>query len=782
LSVLAAALVAGVGVAEIRSVVPVAALAVLSAAALCALLTARRRALAALVLVFALGLLRGAVGWESADRGRAALDPAEISRPGWHAGVIRGPVLESARGYRAVLDSGGRRLLLTAVGPGPRPLPGDRVRAWGRLGTEPRYLAGGGAIERERRRVSAAGAVARLVTGADHVEIHGAERSVWRGVARLQRRIAAAIAGRDPGGDGAAVVAALVSGDRSAIGDELSAALRRAGVGHLLAVSGLHIGALAWLVFSVTRRLWAMLGRAASAIDPEVAASLASLAAAGAYAAITGGRPSALRALLVVAVLLLGRARARRARVIDALGAAAIALLLHRPALLFDPSFQMSFGAAAVLSIAFGGRPPRRTWGGRCASLVIASAWATAATAPVAAAMFGEIAPVAALTNVVAIPAVALFVLPVALAGTAIAAIAPGIGGALLDLAIAAADVLCAGSRAVAAVAPSFPLPALSGLEMIAWAAALGALLWATRRRHLGAALLGVALAAATLASALWPPPPGGLRVTFIDVGQGDAALVETPGGAAILIDTGGLPGGRRLDRRSIEVPGARAVLPLLRERRIRALDVVALSHPHPDHHGGLGALIGAVEIREVWAVPGPGAVPDLDAVLRALAVTGTEVRAPPESIDIGGVRVEVLAPRYLGRIAADPVSSVNDNSMVLAIEYAGRRILFTGDIEVDGEELLLADRRGRLRADLVKVAHHGSSTSSTESFVAATGAAHAIISCGRGNRFGFPDGGVVDRWRAAGARIIRTDVVGSITASIDRGGAISVETAAPIE
>ena len=774
LFVLAAAMVAGAVAGQSRPMALIAALSVLSAAVL--MLLVWRSQIAGVVLAGAIGLTCGA--GDRAGDDRAGVRPVDIAQPGWHTGVIRGPAIGSAGGYRAVLETSDGRLLVTAVGEGAPPLPGDRVRAHGRLDTEARYLGWG--VAGERQRLRAAGVIARLVTSTDRIAIvePAAERSGWRPAARLQRRIAGSIEARDPESDGAAVIAALVTGDRSGIDDELSEALRRAGVGHLLAVSGLHIGALAWLVFAAVRRVWSAAGDAR--IDPDTTAAFASLAVSIAYAMTTGGRPSALRALLVIAVLLIGRARALRARITDALGVAALILVALEPAVVFDPSFQMSFGAAAVLSLAFAGRRPGSV-AGRVRDLAAASAWASAATAPAAAALFGELAPVAVLTNIVAIPAVALVVLPLAMIGAALSLVAAPLGGPPLDLAIAGADLLCAGSRLVARVAPALPLPPLAPLELAGWIAGLAALLAARRRRRPLLALAGAALCAAVIAAASWSPPPGGLRVTFIDVGQGDAALVETPGGEAMLIDTGGLPGGGDLERRQVEAPGARAVLPLLRYRGIRRLAVVAVSHPHPDHHAGLGALLGAVDIDEVWIVSDRPLPPPLAAVLRALRVGGARVRAPPERRSLGGVAIEVLAPRYLGRLAADPVSSVNDNSMVLALGYAGRRVLFTGDIEADGEELLLGNRRDRLRADAVKVAHHGSRTSSIEPFVAATGATEAIISCGRQNRFGFPDPGVIARWRAAGARVSRTDVAGSIELTIREGGELELRAHSPV-
>jgi competence protein ComEC len=149
-----------------------------------------------------------------------------------------------------------------------------------------------------------------------------------------------------------------------------------------------------------------------------------------------------------------------------------------------------------------------------------------------------------------------------------------------------------------------------------------------------------------------------------------------------------------------------------------------------------------------------------------------------------GGVELVVWAPRYRAEAegavtcAADPVRTVNDNSLVVALRYGGRTILFTGDVETEGEDDLVAAGIGH--ADVVKVPHHGSPTSSTAALIAATRPALAVISCGRANAFGFPAPRVVDRWRASGASVARTDTDGAITVTIDVRGEIAIERFAP--
>jgi competence protein ComEC len=255
--------------------------------------------------------------------------------------------------------------------------------------------------------------------------------------------------------------------------------------------------------------------------------------------------------------------------------------------------------------------------------------------------------------------------------------------------------------------------------------------------------------------------PPRALRATFLDVGQGDAALVETPSGERWLIDAGGRLFGDGPD------PGELALRPFLAARRVRRLDVVLISHPHPDHYGGLAAI--EVPVRELWISGDDPEDRRWEALVARLAVRGTLVR----HVRAGDVRVahdarlEVLHPA-----APDGAHSVNDNSLLARVAFAGRGLLFTGDLEAEGEAAALAARVPP--SDVVKVPHHGSRTSSTEAFARATAPSLAIVSLGRGNRFGFPAESVLATWRAAGARVLRTDERGSIVVEVDPDGRLS--------
>jgi competence protein ComEC len=317
----------------------------------------------------------------------------------------------------------------------------------------------------------------------------------------------------------------------------------------------------------------------------------------------------------------------------------------------------------------------------------------------------------------------------------------------------------------------------LSSAAMMAALVALSLVLAARPRKLAWLALVALWALART------PPPAGELRVTFLDVGQGTATLVELPDGAVWLVDAGGTAGAR--DLATAAAPG-RAITATLATYDHGAIDLAIVSHPHPDHYLGLAAI--DLPIHELWSAddaqlaPPTGPHPTFAELAAALAARGTRLVHPPLGVARAeaGVELVVLAPRYRAAEgaapieAADPVRTVNDNSLVIAIRYAGRAILLPGDIEREGEDDLVA--AGLAHADAVAVPHHGSPTSSSEPFVAAVRPALAVISCGAANHFGFPSPEVVARWREAGAAVERTDAAGAVTVVIAPDGAMTVE------
>jgi competence protein ComEC len=252
--------------------------------------------------------------------------------------------------------------------------------------------------------------------------------------------------------------------------------------------------------------------------------------------------------------------------------------------------------------------------------------------------------------------------------------------------------------------------------------------------------------------------PRGMLRLTAVDVGQGDATLIDLPSGAAMLVDGGGIVGSK-VD------PGQRILEPLLRMRRRNRIDVMVLSHPHPDHFLGLLHIAERFEIGEFWDTgqgETHGAGPDYAQLLATLRQRGVKILGPAQLCgvrNLEGARLRVLAPCP----AYDPAQGANDNSFVMKLSHGAHSLLLTGDAEHHAEEALLAQAKGELDADFLKVGHHGSRTSTTAPFLAAISPRHASTSCGIRNTFGHPHAPTLETLAAQAVRVLRLDQVGSI-------------------
>ncbi len=717
------------------------------AAAVLAIASRRQPFLVAAVAAAA-GLALGAPHTATLPRGVVADDRA-VDRV---LGVVGGPIVGTAHGTGATLRTEAAEIWLWSD---QALVPGERIAVTGRV------------------RTSATG---YEVTALELERLGDAPTlrdRAWRWAAETQAQWSDEIERAGGAPTARAALRGIVVGDRRAIPPALDDRWRAVGIYHVLSVSGLHLAVIAGLVFAALRRLIAASpwgGR----IRPARWAAPPALAVAIAYTLVTGAQLATLRALVVIALVLVAAMLDRPIRFVDALGAAALVLLVWRPHDLFDPSFQLSFTAALTLGL----RPAssRRGVRGWILRGLATSAWVTITTAPITAFHFNQVTPGGVVGNLVLTPFVELLALPLALAGIALG-ILP-----LIRAATAIVDGVDQVAELLAHVVPVGTVAVASAVTLVILIA-LSLLLAARTQRTRLDLIAWIALCIAWVL-ARTPPPPGALRVTFLDVGQGDAALIELPDGGVWLIDAGGHPNARSLAAASAPADAISRALAIAGHDRI---DLVAISHPHPDHYLGLAAL--TVPIGELWSAAEPdratdvrrGPLPSFGELAAALAARGTRIVHPPLGLarSQAGVELLVWAPRYQpiagGPVTsgADPVRTVNDNSLVIAIHYRGRALLFTGDLEAEGEELLVS--AGIERADVVKVPHHGSPTSSSASLIAATRPSLAVISCGRGNTFGFPSRAVLARWQGAGARIARTDSDGAISVVVDAAGRLFV-------
>lgn len=557
---------------------------------------------------------------------------------------------------------------------------------------------------------------------------------------RLRQRLEAALPEPPAGGHGSALVRALLLGDSGALPGRWRRGLRRSGLAHLLAVSGLHVGLV---VAVVLLGGWAL---------PRPARLALALLAVGFYLAVVGPRPSLLRASVMAVLAVLALLAARPPSSANSLAWAAALLVTHRPAAVADPGFQLTVAATAglvLLAPVLEGR-----WRRLPALLrrpLAASAAAQVAVLPWTLPLFHLAAPAAILLNLVAVPWVSLC-LALMVGWALLALAAPGVAAAVLPC----FDPLAAplGWMAAARGGVHLALPVAAGPAGATLLAGVSGLLLLRPRLGL------VCITPLLVGFCAWPAPPAApeVTVTMLDVGQGDAFLLRD-GRRSLLVDGGGWKRGDF---------GGMVLLPALAGEGIRALDAVVLTHPDRDHCGGLLDLVDYLPVREVWTPAGlpadgcGGALARLPGVRRRVLWAGEEAT-------LGRWRFLTLHPRAGERIRG------NEGSLVLAAEAHGRRVLLTGDIGAPGERRLLRRARERLECDVLKLAHHGSRFSSTPGFLAAASPALALVSAGRHNRYHHPARQTLERLERRGVRLWRSDREGMVQLLIRPDGGIRV-------
>ncbi|MEE8524531.1 MAG: DNA internalization-related competence protein ComEC/Rec2 [Thermoanaerobaculia bacterium] len=575
---------------------------------------------------------------------------------------------------------------------------------------------------------------------------------LWPLVAELRRLASGLVAPHHDRWRVAALIEALILGDRSALPETWLQALRRCGLAHLLAVSGLHVGVVTLCV------LWA-----AAFLPPRWRLLLAA-AVVLLYLALIGPRPPVMRASLMgllAAAALLGE---RPPQAVNALACAVLLLVSWDPSIVGEIGFQLSVAATAgiLLWTPLLSRRWRKVPKWLRQPLAVSVA-AQAATLPWTLALSAGLHPLAVLFNLIFIPWLALMVAAgllwlfiAAVSSTASAWLLPGL------------EVLASPVDVLASLPPghAFLWP-LACPSWLAWSAPLA--LIAAWWRPAAAARVGVVMVMFALTGS-GPPRQAAdeVELLLIDVGQGDAILLRD-GRRAVLIDGGGWPSGDL---------GGRVLLPVLAAAGVDRLDAVVLTHPDLDHCAGLADLARYLPVDELWMSSGWAERPCAGEVL---TTPGKRWRVwwRGRRAEVGRWRIEVLHPPPHPATAGGRFRhSDNDRSLVLAAEVFGLRVLLSGDAEAAAERALSRRAGGasELRAAVLKVAHHGSRTSTTPAFLAAVTPRLALISAGRRNPYGHPAPEVQERLHGAGVRVLRTDRSGMIRLRFHPSGRISFE------
>ncbi len=526
-----------------------------------------------------------------------------------------------------------------------------------------------------------------------------------------------------------AVMRALAVGDRSGLSYSDKQVFAATGTSHLMAISGLHIGLVAGLMFWLARRLWRQFPALCARWPDQVAAAPVALVAALAYAALSGFTVSTQRALIMLGVVMLAMIWRRRMHGFDVLGLALLLVMMIQPMSVISPGFWLSFSAVAVLGLL----AQRSGWLGAQLGVFVG-------LSPVLVSLNMDWSLISPLINLLAIPLFAFFVVPLVLTGAVILPLFPALGQWLLHPAARVLEGFLWLLREVAQQAP-----VLTGGSHHAWMGllvlflVLAIPLW-TRIRAGWRWLLPVIGALLLLKLALLPSPPrpGSFRFTLLDVGQGLSAVVRTAK-HVLVFDTGpGFPSGFNT--------GTAVIAPYLRNQGIAHVNRLILSHGDNDHIGGSRGLRAAVPVAKIMAGEPAG------------LGQGQRVEHCTQGRQWGwdGVHFEILYPPDGKRLEG------NNASCVLKVSAGDNSVLLTGDIEKEAESWLVQQRPQDLHSSIVVAAHHGSNSSSTPEFVENAHPRWVLYAAGRYNRWGFPKPEVRQRWQAVGARALNTGEQGA--------------------
>lgn len=527
------------------------------------------------------------------------------------------------------------------------------------------------------------------------------------------------------------LVEALVLGDRSALLPDQWSVLSRTGTGHLVAISGLHVGLVSALVFFLARWGWSRSSRLTVMVAAPRAAALGAAGGALTYSALAGFAVSTQRAVIMLSVVLGAVLLSRTLRPSTGLVAALVGVLLFDPFAVLSYGFWLSFAAVAVLLYSLGRRLSAERWWNRWGR----AQWAVAlGLLPLLLLMFGRASLIAPLVNLVAVPLFSLLVLPVVLVASLLSLV-PGLE---LPLVLTARGLTWAFGLLQTVSGFDWSAISVAGRPSWVWASVFAGALLLLAPRGLPGRWLGLALLLPLPLVRPASPAPGEAEFTLLDVGQGLSSVVRTRHHTLVFDAGPSFASGFNT--------GSAVLLPFLRQAGVNRIDTLVLSHGDRDHVGGFAGINGLIPIGRVLSGE-PARVP---------AAHAQSCRAGQKWV-WDGVRFDVLYP------PADLHRGGNDSSCVVRIGTAGAGLLLTGDIGGAVEQRLAKVRAPALKSSILVAAHHGSASSTTDDFLAVVSPSYVLYASGYLDRFGFPTKAVRKRVARRGAKDMDTARAGAI-------------------
>lgn len=777
------ALVAGLAVSDLYNLlIPFRVVAALLICLLLACLVRNSVPLAICCAVFFFGCgLYALSPYKNQDSSNDSIQSHASSTPVTVEGIIDGRPVSADGSAVFILDrivlvrdgqtvpAGGRLLINVASGDFTM-LRGDRVRLKTRIHL-PRLLGLPGEFDYPRYlALREIGAVGRVTSQADVVLMRAAdEYSMARSFDQAARRMGDFIRQALPDNRVSSVMTALLLGDQKRIPRELNDAYGRAGVNHILSISGFHVGVIAFFIVQMVILLATRCETLALHFNLRRTALLIALPAMLAYLFLTGAAPATARSVIMLALFVLAMHAERESDPLNALLMAAMLLLIVSPASLFDLSFQLSF--LALWGIVLVVPPVMRQlsevsgWRRIVMQFVVTSCAASAATALPLLFTFSQASLNGIVANFIIVPLLGygavlagFCVLPFIILSGPVAQILLWPAGKLVELSNQLIELF--------ARLPLLQFNGVTRLDMLFFLAFMcsASFLRSSRCR----VFLCSAMPAAALAAHLASPSAmdGKLHVTMLSLGQSESLLVRLPDGSTMLVDGGGYLHDNGLDF------GGRYLLPALRKLGVTRIDHMVMTHSHPDHIGGLLAVARSMAVGE-FMQPAAGGAGEQYAQLMSILQGNHVPRRTLAAGDIlrlgDGIAMSVLSPPGSFTRPADLSDDfdMNEGSLVFRLTHGSVAMLFTADTGFPTEQRLMMGGT-ELSATVLKVGHHGSRHSTSEHFLNKVAPRVALISAGAGNSFGLPAADTLRQLRRNGIQIYRTDLDGTIELTSD--------------